>query len=132
MENLPYIRAVIEEVHRMRPVGPLGVPHAASEDVLYKGYRIPKGTIIMHNTWAVFHSEELYDDPYTFNPDRWLNNPLGTKKGVDVSELDKLKLMTFGAGRRQCPGRQLGMQAVVRSLDVFHEASSLIGCPRTS
>ncbi|KAG8886909.1 hypothetical protein FRB98_000784 [Tulasnella sp. 332] len=113
MARLPYIRAVIEEVHRMRPVGPLGVPHAASEDVMYKGYRIPKGTIIMHNTWAVFHSEELYDDPDTFNPDRWLATPLGTKKDLDPSiDLSKLKDMTFGAGRRQCPGRFLGMQAV--------------------
>lgn len=160
MERLPYIRAVIEEVrlpgpgrqssendmltfpfqvHRMRPVGPLGVPHAASEDVMvssasprrsnppvlqphylhlpqYKGYRIPKGTILMHNTWAVFHSPDLYEDPDTFNPDRWLAAPLGTKKGLDASiDLSKLKDMTFGAGRRQCPGRFLGMQAVVRS-----------------
>lgn len=40
---LPYCEAVYREVMRIRPVAPLGVPHAASEDDIYEGYFIPKG-----------------------------------------------------------------------------------------
>lgn len=31
-EELPYIQAFIKEVHRFRPVAPLGIPHATTAD----------------------------------------------------------------------------------------------------
>ncbi|KAJ3899872.1 cytochrome P450 [Lentinula edodes] len=46
MMELPYIRAI---VLRWEPVTPLALPHAAMEDDWYKGYFIPKGTIIFPN-----------------------------------------------------------------------------------
>ena len=67
IEKLPYIQAVIKEVghltrvtlqisyllgfqtHRWRPVAPTTLPHANTEDFTYKGYLIPKGTIIFIN-----------------------------------------------------------------------------------
>ncbi|KAG8997183.1 hypothetical protein FRB93_000469 [Tulasnella sp. JGI-2019a] len=60
--QMPYVRAVIDEIYRMRPSAPLGIPHAASEDVMYKGYRISKGSMIMHNHWAIYHSPDLFDE----------------------------------------------------------------------
>lgn len=33
VENLPYIKAIVNEVHRWRPNGPL-IPHAATSDVV--------------------------------------------------------------------------------------------------
>ena len=68
IERLPYIQAVIKEVgyptrvalqtsdllgfqtHRWRPVAPLALPHANTEDFTYKGYLIPKGTTIFVNS----------------------------------------------------------------------------------
>lgn len=41
--SLPYVEALFREVMRWRPVLPLGVPHAASDDDIYNGYYIPKG-----------------------------------------------------------------------------------------
>ena len=32
-EDLPYLQAVIKELHRLYVILPMGVPHAASEDV---------------------------------------------------------------------------------------------------
>jgi cytochrome P450 len=51
--QLPYIEAILAEVYRWVPVLPLGVPHATSENDEYRGYHIPKGTIVLHNTWYV-------------------------------------------------------------------------------
>jgi cytochrome P450 len=53
-ENLPYIRAVVKETFRWRPVAVLGgTPHANTEDDYYNGYFIPKGSTILGNLWAV-------------------------------------------------------------------------------
>lgn len=52
-KNLPYVRALIKEVLRWRPVNKFGMPHATSEDDWYNGYFIPKGSVVMLNWWYV-------------------------------------------------------------------------------
>ena len=42
-ESMPYIEALLREVLRWRPTGPLGVAHATTDDDVLKGYLIPKG-----------------------------------------------------------------------------------------
>ena len=49
--EMPYIEAVINEVYRLNPVGPTGLPHRSSQDDVYEGYFIPKGSIIIPNNW---------------------------------------------------------------------------------
>ena len=46
-DDLPYIKAVVMEGLRWIPVVPLGVPHSVTTDDVYRGYHIPKGSIIM-------------------------------------------------------------------------------------
>ena len=50
--SLPYICAVVKECLRWRSVGPLGVPHRVIQDDEYRGYHIPKGSIIIPNIWC--------------------------------------------------------------------------------
>lgn len=50
-ESLPYINAVCKEVLRWAPVAPMGLPHVNSEDIVYGGYTIPKGSVVMPNIW---------------------------------------------------------------------------------
>ncbi|PYH70764.1 uncharacterized protein BO88DRAFT_452286 [Aspergillus vadensis CBS 113365] len=45
--NLPYIRAIIEETLRWRPVYKFGMMHATSDDDWYDGYFIPKGSVVI-------------------------------------------------------------------------------------
>jgi cytochrome P450 len=52
-ERLPYIMAVMKETHRWHPVTPMGLPHTSTAEDTYRGYRIPKGSILMPNTWSV-------------------------------------------------------------------------------
>ncbi|KAF9525600.1 cytochrome P450 [Crepidotus variabilis] len=108
--DLPYVRAIIREVHRWRPGAPLGLPHASTEDVHYNGYVIPKGSTIFINVWGISHDPELYDRPEDFWPDRFLKNEFGTRDGVDVSAWrDKL---IFGGGKRICPGTNLAYNSI--------------------
>ncbi|KAJ7251389.1 cytochrome P450 [Mycena rebaudengoi] len=73
-ESLPYVSAVVKEVLRWKPVGPIGVPHAVAVEDTYRGYRIPAGSIVVSNIWAMLYDEIEYPNPYKFNPDRFLLN----------------------------------------------------------
>jgi hypothetical protein len=55
--KMPYVDAVCKEILRWRLVLPLGVAHATTEDNVYKGYFIPKGTTVLPNTWCVLTAE---------------------------------------------------------------------------
>ena len=52
-EELPFLMAVVKESLRWNPVTPFGVPHQLIQEDTYKGYTLPKGTIVIPNTWYV-------------------------------------------------------------------------------
>ncbi|KAK7457806.1 hypothetical protein VKT23_010148 [Stygiomarasmius scandens] len=110
--QLPYCQAIINETHRFRPVAPLGIPHAMRTDGHYRNYILPKGTVIFVNTWGISHDPDVYDDPEVFNPDRYLDNPFGTKAGVDIRDFRNTNI-AFGGGRRICPGMHLANASLV-------------------
>ena len=51
--RLPYIDAIVKEILRWHPVGPMGFAHVSTEDDEYNGYFIPSGSIVMVNVWCV-------------------------------------------------------------------------------
>jgi len=93
-ENLPYIDAVVKEVLRWNPPVPIAVPNRAMQDDVYRGYLIPAGATVIQNVWAVFHDPNIYPDPYTFNPDRFLKD--GKINPLVFNPEDRV----FGTGRR--------------------------------
>ncbi|TFK47996.1 cytochrome P450 [Heliocybe sulcata] len=99
-ENLPYINAIVKEVTRWQPILPLSIAHASSGDDYLLGYFIPKGSLVVGNTWSLTHSPAYYPDPEEFKPERFL-----TADGkLNNNVLDPYMLI-FGYGRRICPGR---------------------------
>ncbi|KAF8492582.1 cytochrome P450 [Russula emetica] len=98
--RLPFVDAICKEVKRWRPVVPLGLPHATASDDVYEGYFIPKGAVVLVNSWPVLHDPVRYPEPDSFKPERFIN--------PDGSLRDDLALSTlFGIGKRICPGRHL-------------------------
>ncbi|KAG2031249.1 cytochrome P450, partial [Suillus americanus] len=69
---LPYLDAILQEVMRWSPTAPLGFPHATSDDDVYGGYFIPKGSILMVNQWALSRDEDMFPDASHFDPSRYL------------------------------------------------------------
>ncbi|KAG8939936.1 hypothetical protein FRC03_005898 [Tulasnella sp. 419] len=116
LPHLPYLSKFIKEVFRFRPVNPLPTPHAATEDTIYQGNVIPKDSTIFVNHWAICHDPELFDDPETFNPDRFETSTFGMKseveKATDHDVLKRFDGLTFGYGRRRCPGELIAKDAL--------------------
>lgn len=83
----------------------MNLPHTTSADDTYRGYFIPAGTVILQNIWIDAHDPSLYLSPDTFNPERYLTNPYGTKMSAEQCQAEGRKQSyAFGSGRRQCPG----------------------------
>lgn len=110
LEDMPFIRAMILEVHRFRPIGPLMVPHATLAPEEYRGFIIPKGATIFVNLWGIFHDPALYENPEEFTPERYMLTENGAKPGIDVSDLRPN--LAFGVGRRSCPGIHLAQNSI--------------------
>jgi len=96
-ERLPYINALVLEVMRWYSVTPTSVPHRVVEDNIHEGYMIPKGALIIPNIWFMMHDPQVYPEPSKFDPERFL----GPQPQPDPRNV------SFGFGRRICPGRVL-------------------------
>ncbi|OAL29828.1 hypothetical protein AYO20_09021 [Fonsecaea nubica] len=105
--SLPTCRAVIKEVLRWRPVTAGGVPHELIKDDVYNGYFLPAGTNVHANQWAIHRDPELYPDPETFNPSRWLDPSFPTFREPLTKFPNLQNYSCFGFGRRICPGMNI-------------------------
>ncbi|KAG1882710.1 cytochrome P450 [Suillus subluteus] len=102
--SLPRLEAFISEALRWRPLSPEGVPHRATQDVIWENYCIPAGTTVIGNQWAISRDPEVYPEPDVFKPQRWID---------DQGRLrDDLTLFIFGFGRRACPGLHVANRSV--------------------
>ncbi|KAJ4005762.1 hypothetical protein NW752_011090 [Fusarium irregulare] len=115
--NLPYIEAVVKEVLRWHPVAPMGLPHTSTTEDVVEGYLIPKGSMVIANIWHFAHDPQVYSEPMSFKPERFLPTD-GTEPEQDPHAF------VFGFGRRVCPGRVLADNAlflnIAQSLAVFN------------
>ncbi|KAG6910654.1 hypothetical protein DXG01_009164 [Tephrocybe rancida] len=100
LPKLPYVAAVIKECMRWHPAVPLGLPRLTAEDDTYRGYFIPKNTIVIPNVWALaFQPNSKYPETQ-FLPERFLDlDP--EHKTMDPA------VWAFGFARRACPGKAL-------------------------
>ncbi|CAI0654505.1 unnamed protein product [Colletotrichum noveboracense] len=115
--DLPYINCIIKEALRIRPVVPTGVPHLAKQDAWYKGMLIPKGSVVMIPPSALNHDSKHFDDPESYNPDRYLASASKLASELAASPAyDERDHYTYGAGRRMCPGIHMAERTQWRSV----------------
>ncbi|KAJ5296670.1 uncharacterized protein N7443_007563 [Penicillium atrosanguineum] len=98
LEKLPYLTAVISESLRLAHSTTLRFPRVAPNKTrMYKNYIIPPGTPVSQSIYFVHMDPDIFPEPNTFTPDRWLE---ASQKG---ERLDRF-LVPFTKGSRMCLG----------------------------
>ncbi|XP_028405603.1 steroid 17-alpha-hydroxylase/17,20 lyase-like [Dendronephthya gigantea] len=116
-ENLPYLLATICEVMRHSNFVPINLPHKAIRDSTINGYHIPKETTILFNFATIHNDPRDWEEPRMFKPERFIS-----EDGKFVGWNSLPSFFPFGAGRRMCPGENLGkLQVFVVTSNVLHQ-----------
>ncbi|KAK7449178.1 hypothetical protein VKT23_013327 [Stygiomarasmius scandens] len=117
-EHLPYIRALVKEVLRWRPVDPVGLPHRTTEDDWYEGRFIPKGSVLVPNVWCMNRDPEVYGpDAHHFNPARHLDK--NGKLAPATPNTKDESHVSYGFGRRICVGRNVGNNSLFINIAIM-------------
>ena len=109
LEQMPYIRTVLNESLRLYPPAWTLGRRALGEDQI-GGFHVAPNTVIAISTYTLHRHPDFWEDPETFNPDRFLPE--------NAAGRHKFAYMPFGAGPRQCIGNSFGLM----------EASLIMAC----
>jgi hypothetical protein len=112
-QGLPYLSAVIKEALRLNPalalplervVPPSGLNlelESPRKSLDPMSYYFPAGTIVGISPWVFQRDPRIFGaNPLSWNPDRWLH--------ANAKHMEN-ELLTFGAGKRTCLGRNIAM-----------------------
>jgi fatty-acid peroxygenase len=71
-----FAEAFAHEVRRFYPFAPF-VGGRAVQDLSWRGEAIPAGSLVLLDLYGQNHDARLWDDPYAFAPERFLDRPIG-------------------------------------------------------
>ncbi|KAI3839640.1 hypothetical protein MKW92_008571 [Papaver armeniacum] len=99
--GITYLGAVFHETSRRYPPIPVGTLKYVHEDIQLGGYDIAAGTQIAVNFYGCNMDKKQWNSPEKWEPERFLDSKHDPK--------DLYKTMSFGGGKRVCPGALQGL-----------------------
>ncbi|XP_053380026.1 cytochrome P450 1A1-like [Mercenaria mercenaria] len=99
--NCPFMEALVMETLRYITPSPFGGPHVTERNVQFEGFHIPAMSNVFASMWFIHHDERIWGDPWTFRPERFLD-----EKGqlLEREHVFMKSLISFCVGRRHCIG----------------------------
>ncbi|KAK9027746.1 hypothetical protein V6N11_067569 [Hibiscus sabdariffa] len=101
VSQLKYLKMIIKETFRLHPPTVLLLPREAASQLKIGDYDIYPRTRIAVNVWAIGRNPDIWDNPEEFIPERFIDSLIDFKG-------QHFELLPFGAGRRICPGMNMG------------------------
>ncbi|WP_390912244.1 cytochrome P450 [Pseudosulfitobacter sp. SM2401] len=102
VENLPFIRQIVDEALRLYPPAGVVSRTAMKNDTLCER-EIKKGDTVIIPIYALHRNELLWDDPDAFRPERF----------EDRKAIPRYAYLPFGDGPRICIGASFALQEAV-------------------
>ena len=107
---------VLHEALRLCPPG-AGTPRLLKKDLAVDGYRLEAGTVAVVSFYAMHRNPELWDDPLTFDPDRFLPERSQGRS--------RWQYLPFGGGPRSCIGDHFAMLEATLALATIIRAARI-------
>lgn len=113
LTELPYLSRVITETLRLHHTGWLVTRRTVDETCLGE-WTLPPGTELAYCQHALHRDPELFPDPLTFDPDRWLDDT--------QTQLAEGAFLPFGAGKHKCIGDRLALTELTTAIATIARA----------
>lgn len=99
-DRLPWTRAVVDEALRLYPPA-WAISRRSHRDDVVGGRPVPAGTLAIISPWLVHRRPDLWPDPESFRPERFVDGTARTG------------YLPFGQGPRLCIGREFALGEMV-------------------
>ena len=103
INQLKMLNAIVRETLRLYSPAQELIPRVAKVDVVLGGIKVKKGTIINAYLTSNHFRNDVFADPLTFKPERWIDN------GEGNNLKDPFIYIPFWAGYRGCIGQHLAL-----------------------
>jgi cytochrome P450 len=100
LRELPYLEQMVNEAMRFLPSVWLFIKQP-TEDVIYRGFRIPKGATVLFSPYVTHHDPRWFPSPETFDPDRFSKER--------VKQIPQGAYIPFSGGQRICIGKSFAL-----------------------
>ncbi|XP_029650885.1 cytochrome P450 4F22 [Octopus sinensis] len=114
--NFRYLTACLKESIRLFSTVPI-ITRVLTKPMQIDGHMLPVGSSVTVNIYAIHHNPDVWEDPYEFLPERFLDSP---------SPQTSFNYIPFSAGPRNCIGQNFAMlemkviiAKIVRNFEIF-------------
>lgn len=115
--RLKYLQAMVKETFRLH-ITPIMFPHVNKTACKVFGYDVPAGTTAFICIGAIAKDPSIWESPLEYKPERFLEGSPHASADVMGAHFE---LLSFGTGRRGCPGKELAITMVqILSAHLLH------------
>ena len=136
LHNCKYMRAIINETLRMAPPAPADLAREVrAGGTTVEGQFFPPGTLLSTSPYCLSYNSDIYPDPFTFRPERWLtleDDPEGSSE--EEVALAESGHCAFSTGSRGCVGKNMAwlemeivLAKVIHALEIRPDLENLTG-----